>query len=152
MRPEYREMRLKQLSSSLAAFEEAKATARPQRGWLRAVREALGLTLDQIGRATGVARQHVQSFENAEANDRITLRNLRRVAEAMGCKLVYAIIPKSGTIQELAEQPVRSEAARRVRSVEHTMALEDQAPGNVDEAIAEETKRIIKKRQRPRSR
>jgi len=67
------------------------------------------------------------------------------VAEALGCELVYAIVPKSGTIQELAEQRTRNETTKRVLAVEHTMALEDQAPGGVKALIDEETKRITRK-------
>jgi predicted DNA-binding mobile mystery protein A len=144
MKAEYRVIRLKQLSDGLAAFEQAKGIARPQRGWLRAIREALGLTLGQVGQAAHATHQRIVNFEKAEANDRITLRSLRRVAEAMGCQLVYAIVPKSGTIQELAEQSARSEATRRVLAVERTMALENQATGNVEEKIDDEVKRIRK--------
>jgi predicted DNA-binding mobile mystery protein A len=142
MKAEYRQMRLKQLSRSLASFEEAKTVARPSHGWLQTIREALGISLKQVGRMAGSSKQLIQRFETAEAEDRITLRNLRRVAEAMGCELVYAIVPKSGSIEELAEQRARDEATKRVLSVEHTMALEDQASGHVDELIDQETKRI----------
>jgi predicted DNA-binding mobile mystery protein A len=145
MHPEYRSLRLQQLASSLAAFYEARNIPRPQRGWLRAVREALGLTLEQIGRSISTGRANVQFFENAEANDKITLHSLRRVAEAMGCELVYAIVPKSGTIQELAERRARAEAAKHVNAVEHSMMLEDQASGNTEQLIDEETKRSRKK-------
>ncbi|MGA2811855.1 MAG: XRE family transcriptional regulator [Candidatus Acidiferrum sp.] len=148
MNPEYREIRLRQLSRSLAAFEVAKSNPRPQLGWLRAVREALGLTLDRVGKNMHATRQRIKNFEDAEKQDRITLASLRRVAEAMGCELVYAIVPKSGTIAELAEKPAVEEATKRVLAVEHTMSLENQAAGNVDETIAAETKRIL---QRPRS-
>jgi predicted DNA-binding mobile mystery protein A len=149
MNPEYREMRLRQLSHSLAAFDEAKNQPRPQRGWLRAVREALGITLEQVGKSMRTTRQRIKSFETAEAEDRITLASLRRVAEAMGCELVYGILPKSGTINELAEKRAREEATKRVLAVEHTMALEDQAAGDLERTIEDETKRILK---RPRSR
>jgi predicted DNA-binding mobile mystery protein A len=88
------------------------------------VREALGITLDQIGKQIGSSRQAVQQLERAEARDRITLGALRRAAEAMGCELVYALVPKSGTFAELAERPVRDRAARDVKSVMHTMMLE----------------------------
>jgi predicted DNA-binding mobile mystery protein A len=148
MKPEYREMRLRQLSRSLASFEVAKNNPRPQLGWLRAVREALGLTLNHVGKNMHATRQRIKNFEDAEKEDRITLASLRRVAEAMGCELVYAIVPKSGTIVDLAENPAVEEATKRILAVEHTMALENQAAGNVDATIAEETKRIL---QRPRS-
>ena len=145
MKPEYRELRLKQLAAILDKFTNAKQTARPARGWLRAVREALGVSQQEVATAAKVKRQSIMGFEKAEAGDRITLRNLRRVADAMGCELVYAIVPKSGSIQELAEQRTRSEATKRVLSVEHTMALEDQASGGVKELIDKETKRMNKR-------
>jgi predicted DNA-binding mobile mystery protein A len=141
----YKQIRIKQLSRSLALFDKGKQTARPSRGWLRAIREALGISLEQIGRSAGATKQGIQRFEKAEASDRITIRNLRRVAEAMDCELIYAIVPKSGTLQELADLRARREATKRVLAVERTMALEDQAPGGVKEFIDEETKRINKK-------
>jgi predicted DNA-binding mobile mystery protein A len=146
MKPEYRELRLKQLAAALDKFREAKQTPRPMRGWLRAVREALGIPQQQVANTAKVKRQSLMKFEKAEAEDRITLRNLRRVADAMGCELVYAIVPKSGSIQELAEARARAEATKRILSVHRTMALEDQATDNVKELIDKETKRIIEKK------
>jgi predicted DNA-binding mobile mystery protein A len=137
-------MRLRQLSSSLTPFELARSQTRPARGWLRAVREALGITLDHVGKSAEVTRQRIQKYENAEAEDRITLATLRRVAKAMDCELVYAIVPKSGSLIELAEKQARDQATKRVLAVEHTMALEDQAAGNIEQAINDETQRILK--------
>lgn len=145
MKPEYRDLRLSQLTTSLAAFQSTKQVPRPKSGWLRAVREALGISQKQIAKATQLAQQNIAAFERAESRDRITLQNLRRVAEAMGCELVYAIVPKSGTIQDLAESRARAEASKRVRAVHHTMVLEDQASGDVEDLIEKETKRIGKK-------
>jgi predicted DNA-binding mobile mystery protein A len=145
MKSEFRDLRLKQLAASLDKFPTAKQTARPVRGWLRAVREALGVSQQEVAIGAKVKRQSIVGFEKAEASDRITLRNLRRVADAMGCELVYAIVPKSGSIQELAERRVRSEATKRVLSVEHTMALEGQASGGVKELIDKEINRMNKR-------
>jgi predicted DNA-binding mobile mystery protein A len=145
MKTEYRELRLNQLAAALSTFQEAKHTPRPVRGWLRAIREALGISQRQVATAMHVKQQSLIDFETAEAEDRITIKNLRRVAEAMGCELVYAIVPQSGSIQELAEAGARAEATKRVLSVHRTMALEDQASGDVKELIDKETQRIIKK-------
>jgi hypothetical protein len=89
-------------------------------------------------RASG---QAVQQFEHAEAEDRITLRALRRVAGAMGCDLVYVIVPRSGSFLDLAEEPAR--AARDVKTVVHTMALEDQKPENANQLTDDETQRRL---------
>jgi predicted DNA-binding mobile mystery protein A len=143
MKTDFRDLRLSQLARTLSAFEAAKQEARPQRGWLRAIREGLGLTLETVGKKLGQSRRRIQEFEDAEAKDRITLHSLRRVAAAMDCELVYAIVPKTGTISELAERRARKQAAEDVLDVEHTMALENQAVGNVDELIEKETKRRL---------
>jgi predicted DNA-binding mobile mystery protein A len=145
MKPEYRELRLLQLGHTLAAFKTAKSEVRPQRGWLRAIRQALGLSLERVARTMNVSRSQVLLFEKSEAQDRISLHSLRRVAEAMGCELVYAIVPKFGTIQELAEQRARADATQRVLSVEHSMALEGQSADGVKQNIEDETKRILKR-------
>jgi hypothetical protein len=94
-------------------------------------------------RASG---QAIQQFEQAEAEDRITLRALRRVAGAMGCELVYALVPKSGSFAELAEHPTREQAARDVKSVMHTMALEDQRPENPTQLTEDEAHRRLNRR------
>ena len=145
MKSEYRDLRLNQLGAALAAFDSTRQVVRPYRGWLRAVRQALGLSRPRVAKAMGVKPQSIMDFEETEANDRITLRNLRRLANAMDCELVYAIVPKSGTIQELAERRARAEATKHVNAVEHSMMLEDQASGNTAQLIDEETKRSHKK-------
>jgi predicted DNA-binding mobile mystery protein A len=145
MKKDFRELRLGQLARTLSAFEEARKEARPHCGWLRAVREGFGLTLENVGKKLGQSRRRIQEFEDAEANDRITLHSLRRVAAAMDCELVYAIVPKSGTIREVVERRARAQAEEDVRDVEHTMALENQAVGNVEELIDKETRRRLKR-------
>ena len=119
---------------------------RPASGWVASVREALGITLGEIGKKIGSSRQAVQQLEKGEATDRVTLGALRRVAEAMGCELVYTLVPKSGTFAELAERPVRDRAARDVKSVVHTMMLENQKPRNADQLIEDEAQRRLNRR------
>lgn len=155
----YQKIRIDSLSNAVLPFSAAKSVMRPRRGWLRTVREALGMSLEQVAAALKLIRQSVRDFERAEAEEKITLSSLRRVAEAMGCDLVYAIVPKSGTFAELAEQvarqkskvaqeKARQQATRLVRAVDHTMALEGQGTGRVNERIEEETQRILKRRKR----
>ena len=143
----FRQLRLSQLDRSLQDMRTVPP--RPSSGWIASVREALGITLGQVGKQIGSSRQAVQQLEKAEATDRITLGALRRAAEAMGCELVYALVPKSSTFAELAERPLRDSAARDVKSVVHTMMLEDQKPENVDQLIEDEAQRRLN-RNKPR--
>jgi len=138
---QFRHLRLSQLDRSFNGVRSLPP--RPSGGWIASVREALGLTLADVGRHLRAPRQTVQKFERAEATDRITLGTLRRVADAMGCDLVYALVPKSGSFAELAERPTRERAAREAKSVLHTMALEDQKPENASQLIEDEVQRRL---------
>jgi predicted DNA-binding mobile mystery protein A len=146
MKPEFRALRLSQIDRNLQSFAGARSVSRPQRGWLRAVREALGITMREVSRKIRMTPQTVASFEKSEAADRITLQTLRRYAEALDCELLYAIVPKNGSLKQLAETRVRAKAERDVRAVEHTMALEDQATHGIQDKIERETTRMLKKR------
>lgn len=143
MTPEFKSLRLKQLEQALDPFQEASASSRPQRGWIRAIREATGVTVLELARRMGKVPSNVNGLEKSEAEYRISLGTLRDAADALGCRLVYALVPKSGSIHDLSEQPARARASENVRAVEHTMALEDQAVGGVEQKIDEETKRIL---------
>jgi len=102
-----------------------------------------GLTLAEVGKHLHAPRQTVQKFEHAEATDRITLGSLRRIADSMGCHLVYARVPKSGSFAELFERPTRERVARDIKSVVHTMALEDQKPENASQLTEDEVQRRL---------
>jgi predicted DNA-binding mobile mystery protein A len=145
MRNEFRSLRLKQLDRTLKPFRAAAKNPRPQKGWLRAIREAAGISASEVARTLRTSRQLPIQLEKAEAEDRITLKSLRAAANALGCELVYALVPKANTLHELVEERARVQAKKHVLGVEHSMALENQAVGRVDEAVEAETKRLLRK-------
>lgn len=146
MRKEFKDLRLKQLDRSLEPYRAARTVPRPPNGWIRALRQALGVSSGDLARRMGTSRQLPLQLEKGEADDRITLRSLRAVANALDCDLVYALVPRANNLHASIEDRARSEAKSRVLVVEHSMALEDQAVGGIDEAVATETSRIIRKR------
>jgi len=150
MKPDFRSLRVRQLARSIEPFVAAKTVARPRRGWLRAIREATGIPLAEVARRLGSSRQLPAQLEKSEAEYRITLKSLREFADAMGCELVYGLVPKSGSIEELAESRARQKAAEQVLAVEHSMALEDQAVGGVEQKIGQETRKMMSRSRRNR--
>ena len=98
---------------------------RPLRGWIRAIREALGMTAEQLGTRLGVKQPSVVALEQSEVKGTIELATLRRVAEALDCKLVYALVPNKPLEQTVRER-ARLFARRRFEPIGHSMALEDQ--------------------------
>src|SRR5260370_41684971 len=127
MKPEFRRVRLKQLDAALEPFQTVSARSRPQRGWIRAIREATGVTMRELANRLGKVPSNVLALEKSEADYRISLATLRAAADALGCSLVYALVPKSGSILELSEQRARARASENGGAVQHTMALEAQA-------------------------
>src|ERR1700691_811518 len=108
MRPEFKGLRIKQIDRTLESFTAAKDSSRPQKGWLRAVREATGVSIRQMAMRLKKAPTLVAKLEKSEAEYRITLGSLRDAADALGCRLVYAIVAQSVRHQELATQRART--------------------------------------------
>ncbi len=101
------------------------------------------MTLREMARRLGKVPSLALYLEKSEADYRITLGSLRDAADALECELVYALVPKQGSVAELSERRARAEAEENVRAVEHSMALEDQAVGGIEKKIAEEMRRIL---------
>jgi predicted DNA-binding mobile mystery protein A len=78
------------------------AVRNPAGGWLRTLRQALGLSLKSISGKMGVSPQAVHQLEKSEAAGTISLKQLDAAAAAMGCSVVYAVVPRKGSISELA--------------------------------------------------
>ena len=115
-----------QLADALRAYPLAETAAVPRGGWLRAIREALGMTQSQLGARAAISRQSVQDFERAEADRRITLESLDRVARGMGCRLVYALVPETGSVDALRERRALALAEALLQPTDHSMKLEAQ--------------------------
>lgn len=98
----------------------------PPKGWMRAIRDAIGMTGSQLARRLRMTAQAVVSLERSEANGKIQLNTLRRAAEAMDCVLVYALVPQT-SLTEMVDRRVRELALQALKRVSHSMALEDQA-------------------------
>ena len=120
------ELRRRQMSDAFNAFATAKETSPPRGGWVRAIREALGMTQGQLAARVGVARQSVQDLENAEADRRITLDSLDRLARAMDCRVVYALVPEGESLDALRERQAKALAKVMLESTGHSMTLEAQ--------------------------
>jgi predicted DNA-binding mobile mystery protein A len=117
---------IRHLDKRFAALRPLTESARPPKGWLRAVRDALGMTTAQYARRLGVSQPRIIELEQSEASGGVTLNTLQRAAEALGCRLVYVLAPEkplSDTVRERAE----TVATRQLADIEHTMRLENQA-------------------------
>jgi predicted DNA-binding mobile mystery protein A len=110
--------------------------ARPRLGWVRAIRDALGMSTRQLASRMGVSQPTVVQLEQSEVNGRIQLATLRRAAEALDCDLVYALVPRNGSLEQTVLAQASGRARALVRAVDRSMELEDQAVTDPDETEA----------------
>jgi predicted DNA-binding mobile mystery protein A len=115
-----------QLADALCEFSSSHLSSPPGGGWVRAIREALGMSQAQLAARVGISRQSLQGLERAEVNRRITLDSLDRLAKAMECRLVYALVPEKGSLDDVRARQAQALADTLLKSTEHSMTLEAQ--------------------------
>jgi predicted DNA-binding mobile mystery protein A len=122
----FAELKLRQLDATLGRWRAADLPARPPSGWLKAIREALGMTATHQAKTLGVSTSTVTRLEISEAEDTISLGTLRRAAEVLGCELQYALVPKK-TLADTLEARATALARQQMAAISHSMALEAQS-------------------------
>lgn len=127
----------------------ARSLATPAEGWIRTVRRALGMSGPQLARRLGVTRARISTLELSEIDGAVSLRTLQETARAMGCRLVYAVVPET-TVADVLEQQARKQAIALVDRSSTHMALEDQSLSKQgrDAELARVTRDILEHRHR----
>ena len=97
----------------------------PSKGWIRAIREGLGMTAAQLAKRLRVTQATLSTLELSETRGTIQIDTLRRVAEAMNCTLVYALVPAE-PLEKIVQDRARSVASEQLQPIQHSMRLENQ--------------------------
>lgn len=136
-----KKLQTEQLEQKLKGFSTANKVPAPPTGWLKAVRVSLGMSLQQLADKLAITRQSVQEIEIREKEGTITLKSLRETANALDMQLVYGLVPKDGSIENLIDRKARELATRIVSRTSNTMKLEDQenSQQRIKKAIEERT-------------
>jgi predicted DNA-binding mobile mystery protein A len=114
-----------QLDQRFRQFGSTKRYTPPVRGWIKAIREALGMSSAQLARRLKIKQPSVVDLEKSEAKGSIELATLRRVAEALDCTLVYALVPNK-PLDTMVRERARAFMRKRQQQVDHSMLLENQ--------------------------
>lgn len=117
---------IRHLDKRFSSLRPLAKLQRPPKGWLRAIRDALGMTTVQYARRLGVSQPRIIELEKSEQGGSVTLNTLQRAAEALGCRLVYVLVPER-PLAEVVRERAELIAERQSKAVEQTMRLEDQA-------------------------
>jgi predicted DNA-binding mobile mystery protein A len=120
-----RSMARRRLDQRLAAVKSVDHTA-PRHGWIRAIRESLGMPARVMGERLGVTEGAVFAMERSEGAGTVQLDTLRRAADALDCDVVYALVPRSSLDSTVRAAGLEA-LALHDDLVRRTMLLEDQA-------------------------
>ncbi|MGA2293114.1 mobile mystery protein A [Bradyrhizobium sp.] len=147
MKNDARQRGRKRLDERLMALKPEDRFAAPPKGWVRAIRDALGMTGVQFAKRLEIRPQSVEALEKSEANGSIQLKTLRRAAEALDCTLVYALVPNT-SLEGAVSARARKIAKRELGRVAHTMKLEAQGTGdaNLEARIEAYVRDVLKDR------
>ena len=115
-----------QVDASLSQFSPLYNTNIPRKGWIRAIRDALGMSARQLAERLGVAQQAVARIEQDEIDGSVTIKTMRRIAEQLNCQFVYGFVPKT-SLKETIQTRAKQVAEKRLSEANQTMALEDQS-------------------------
>jgi predicted DNA-binding mobile mystery protein A len=132
------------LDSHFDEWQPLREFARPSRGWVRAIREALGMSAATLSERLGTTAGAVTRLEQSEAADRIRLDTLRRAADALGCDLVYLLVPRR-PLTAVVRDRARELAHHQIAATEQTMRLEDQATGKASEMENRLTEQLLER-------
>lgn len=132
---QYRAMTIKSLSEATSTLRAIS----PAKGWLLAVREGLGLTRAAIAKRLSISPSAIAAFEQSEARGAITLQSLRKMADVLDCEVVIKLVPKGG--QSFIDLAARHDPVMaNLRATEHSMALEAQGSGGLEQRKREHFK------------
>lgn len=115
-----------QLDASLQRFRPLLDTTTPSKGWIRAIRDALGMTAKQLAKKLGVAQQAVARIEREELSGSVTIKTMRRIADHLDCVFVYGFVPRT-SLEETVSRQAKKVAVKRLAKASQTMSLENQA-------------------------
>lgn len=139
---------IRHLDKRFSTLRPLTESARPPKGWVRAIRDALGMTTAQLAQRLGVSQPRVVELEKSEVGGNVSLNSLQRAAEALGCRLVYVLVPErplAETVRERAELV----AQRQINAVAQSMRLEDQEVTSKDAAKELQRRHVERLLQRP---
>lgn len=128
------------------AFRLCKSSGQRPEGWMRAIRRAIGIPVIELARRMGVRKAQIFRLEESEQQGRVRIETLRRVAEAMGCEFVYALVPREGKLASMAAVQRAEEEAKRERAAAERKLrkIEEQTPQWIPrgETIRQECERL----------
>lgn len=138
------------MDKKIRTWLQVRHEKHPPSGWLKAIRGALGISSRQLAQIIGVDMSAVIRLEEREPLGKITIEMLNRAAQAMDCKVIYAIVPRDDydSLEAIVDDRSKKAAKDLLKKIEHSMRLEDQGSPDSKSAL-ERLSQIMKEKMDP---
>jgi len=138
-------LQFQQLNEKIDQLTDLQHVIVPPIGWIKAIRNGIGMSMEQLGKKLSITKQGVMDIEKREKEGAITIKSLQEIAKAMDMKLVYGFVPNEGDLEQMIETRGIEMATKIVERTSNTMKLEDQANSKerIEKAIKERASEII---------
>lgn len=135
---------LEQVDAKISQLIKAENFVMPPSGWVYSIRQALGMSMRQLGNKMGITPQSIKEIEEREKNGTVTVKVLRQFGQALDLKLIYGFIPSGGSLEKLIERRAIELAVEIVNRTSNSMNLEDQEnkPDRLHKAVKEKAEEI----------
>ncbi|MBL7107483.1 MAG: mobile mystery protein A [Phycisphaerae bacterium] len=135
MRGKQKKLAREQLDETMKSFDPLKAMPAPGKGWIRAIRDTLGMTGVQLAKRLNVNQQRVARIEQDEILGKVTLNTIQNAAEAMDCVFVYGVVPRD-SLEQIVRKQAKVVAKNRMARSNQMMRLEMQELSEAEKAKA----------------
>lgn len=125
MKAKHKKLAREQLDETIKSFDSLKAISSPRKGWVRAIRDTLGMTGRQLAKRLGVNQQRVARIEQDEVLGKVTLNTMQNAAEAMDCVFIYGVVPRN-SLEQIVRSQAEIVAKKRMARSNQLMRLEKQ--------------------------
>ena len=140
-------LQIQQLNEKMVQLAGMQHVIVPPIGWIKAIRNGIGMSMEQLGKKLSITKQGVMDIEKREKEGAITIKSMQEIGKAMSTQFVYGFVPKAGSLEQMIEYRALEIASKIVERTSTTMKLEDQANSKerIEKAIKERATEIINK-------
>jgi predicted DNA-binding mobile mystery protein A len=140
-------LQFQQLNEKMLQLAGMQHVIVPPTGWIKAIRNGIGMSMEQLGKKLSITKQGVMDIEKREKEGAITIKSMQEIAKAIDMQFVYGFVPVAGSLDQMVEMRALEMARKIVQRTSTTMKLEDQVNSKerIEKAIKERAAEIINK-------
>ena len=114
--------KVKELDKTFLKIKKVAMLEYPRGGWIKTIRKGLGMTTTQLAKRLKVSQPRITAIEKDEAN--LKLETIEKIADALGCEFVYALVPKT-SFEEFSYEQAEKKVQQILKQLGHPISRQN---------------------------